>query len=379
MKPKFKKLTKTIVFILIPILLWNCATEEIGVKNNEATTKTFLEEINQAKLSLDELKKDPKINTILNDALKGIKQNNPYQKNQNNPQKIELSNAVTKFSRLDYTSYTIPIINSIQNITSFQNIVIETDDVREAAYLITYYPNNNYQKAKNAQNIYENQSIYYIANSEIECLYYKRKINKIPNSGLIQKTVSSTNPLIEESLVNCVVTFYPGHNCTAGGDHALGQSCSGTGGQRAEGPVVYVSCTNTPEAPPTIPNNPSGDGGISPDTSLHGASGGTPLELDPLANYPKNWICMNPPTCSELIPYTPILTIPMDDPYNFYAGIFSPENINILTRAEYEEARKSVDFYLNDKTSITRNSDETKAFVNWALDFFKANKDTTFE
>lgn len=187
MKPKFKKLTKTIVFILIPILLWNCATEEIGVKNNEATTKTFLEEINQAKLSLDELKKDPKINTILNDALKGIKQNNPYQKNQNNPQKIELSNAITKFSRLDYTSYTIPIINSIQNITSFQNIVIETDDVREAAYLITYYPNNNYQKAKNAQNIYENQSIYYIANSEIECLYYKRKINKIPNNGLIQK------------------------------------------------------------------------------------------------------------------------------------------------------------------------------------------------
>ncbi|SHG47222.1 hypothetical protein SAMN05444396_1194 [Flavobacterium segetis] len=51
MKPKFKKLKKTIVFILIPILLWNCATEEIGVKNNEATTKTFLEEINQAKLS----------------------------------------------------------------------------------------------------------------------------------------------------------------------------------------------------------------------------------------------------------------------------------------------------------------------------------------
>lgn len=78
-------------------------------------------------------------------------QNNTYQKNQNNPQKIELSNAVTKFSRLDYTSYTIPIINSIQNITSFQNMVIETDDVREAAYLITYYPNNNYQKVKNAK------------------------------------------------------------------------------------------------------------------------------------------------------------------------------------------------------------------------------------
>ena len=141
MKPKFKKLKKTIVFVLIPILLWNCASEEIGVKNNEVATKTFLEEINQVKYSLDELKKNQKINTILNDALKGIKQNNSNQKKLNNPQKIQLSNTLSKFSRLDYTSYTIPIINSNQNSTSFQNIIIETDDLREAAYLITYTPN----------------------------------------------------------------------------------------------------------------------------------------------------------------------------------------------------------------------------------------------
>ncbi len=379
MKPKFKKLKKTIVFVLILILLWNCASEEIGVKNNEVATKTFLEEINQVKYSLDELKKNQKINTILNDALKGIKQNNSNQKKLNNPQKIQLSNTLSKFSRLDYTSYTIPIINSNQNSTSFQNIIIETDDLREAAYLITYTPNNNYQQAKYAHTIYDDQTIYYIANSNIECLYYKRKTNKISNNGSNQKTVSSTNPLIEESLIDCVVAFYPGHNCTAGGNHAVGQSCSGTGGQRAEGPVVYVSCRNIPEAPPTIPRNPSGNEGISPDTSLHGASGGTPLELDPLANYPKNWICMNPPQCSDLIPYTPILTIPMDDPYNFYSGVFSLNDINILTSAEYEEAKKSIDFYLNDKTSTTRYNDDTKAFVNWTLDFFKANKNTTFE
>ena len=88
---------------------------------------------------------------------------------------------------------------------------------------------------------------------------------------------------------------------------------------------------------------------------------------------------MNPPQCSDLIPYTPILTIPMDDPYNFYSGVFSLNDINILTSAEYEEAKKSIDFYLNDKTSTTRYNDDTKAFVNWTLDFFKANKNTTFE
>lgn len=192
-------------------------------------------------------------------------------------------------------------------------------------------------------------------------MYYKRKINKIPNNGLTKKTVSSTNPLIEKSLVNCVVTFYPGHNCTAGGDHALVQSCSGTGGQRAEGPVVYVSCTNTPEAPPTIPNNPSGDGGISPDTSLHGASGGTPLELDPLADYPKNWICMNPPTCSELIPYTPILTIPMDGPYNFYTGILSYDQITTLLRFEYNDVKNAIDDFLleNQNENGSYNTDVT--------------------
>jgi hypothetical protein len=346
MKSKFKKITKTIVFILIPMFLWNCASEEIGVKNSEVATKTFLEEINQSKHSLDELTKDQKINTILNDALKGLKQPNPHQKNLNNPPKIALSNTVTKFSRLDYTSYTIPVINSNENSTSFQNIIIETDDLREAAYLITYTPNNNYQQAKYAHTIYDDQTIYYIANSNIECLYYKRKINKIPNNGSTQKTVSSTNPLIEESLVDCVVTFYPGHNCTAGGDHAVGQSCSGTGGQRAEGPVVYVSCRNIPEAPPTIPRDPSGNGGISPDTSLHGASGGTPLQLDPLANYSKSWICMNPPQCSELIPYTPTLTIPMNDPYNFYAGILPYDQITTLLRFENSDVKNAIDVFL---------------------------------
>lgn len=381
MKPKFKKLIQAIVFVLIPILLWNCSTEEIAVKNNEAATKTFLEEINQAKLSLDELKKDERINTILNDAFKGIKQNNPYQKNQNNLQKIELSNAVTKFSRFDYTSYTIPILNRAQNHNSFQNIVIETDNLRDAAYLVTYFPNKNYQKAKNAQNISEDQTIYYIASSKIEYLYYKRKINTFPNNPSTQKTASSINPLIEESLVICVTTYTPGHNCTAGGNDAVGESCSGVGSERATGPVVSESCTNIPEAPPTFPNDPPAGGGIGPDDSSYGSGGGMILlPIDPLADYPKKWICMNPPSCTELIPYTPIITLPLDDPYNFYSGILSYDQINTLLRFEYSDVKKDIDnFLLQNENENESYSIEVKEFAAEIISYLIANPNKTFD
>lgn len=68
---------------------------------------------------------------------------------------------------------------------------------------------------------------------------------------------------------------------------------------------------------------------------------------------------MNPPSCTELIPYTPILTIPMDDPYNFYTGILSYNQITTLLSFEYNDVKNAIDAFLlenqNENASYNTN------------------------
>jgi hypothetical protein len=379
-----KKIKLGAILVLILLVFSNCNYETSENAQAVSATTKLLSGIKEENISLDEIKKDYYLSPILKNTSKKLKQNTNNLKNQN-LFNLDLSNRVKKYILNDYTSYTIAIINDSGNSYIFQNLVIEKDALRDAAYLVTYYPDENYKESIQKHLVNPDDNIDFTGSKTIEYLYYKRKVN-------IDKTTANTNKgtieigsdgVIDEPLTICVTTYTP-KQCTAGGNHSPGQSCTGTTGQQP-GWIVSESCTPIPR--PTDPGPGPYPGGCkgcvtTPTTPSQGSGAFFP-PTSPSPDWTPEFICVATGpggACTKVIPYTPILTIPMYDPYNYYTTVLSREEIDLLLRAEYQDARKSIDFYLeSNKTLEGGYTRETGIFVSWTLDYFKNNRDTTFE
>jgi hypothetical protein len=68
------------------------------------------------------------------------------------------------------------------------------------------------------------------------------------------------------------------------------------------------------------------------------------------------------------------------EPYNYYSGIFSHEQIDALLKVQYAEARQAIDAYLKANRAPTGGfTMETRNFANWIFNYFTKHSDTTFE
>jgi hypothetical protein len=324
--------------------------EETGSTNNSASA--LLQGVTQKTTSLDELKNDPYLSTIFNKALKNIKQNKEIYKrsDQETTYGLNLADEVKKYTldETEYTSYTIPIINDNGDSYIFQNLVIEKDLLRDAAYLITYYPDDNYRESVRKGLVHSNDNIDFTGSKLIQYLYYKRKVNVINNTTQSRTGEALVEIDIEEPITICVETYTP-RNCTAGGNHTPGESCTGNANQLA-GWDVNISCTTMPEEP-TGPIGPDGPSCPNCGTSTGSNGGGSPFFPDntPSPDWTPKFMCVktDPRTgeCTKVIPYTPIITDAMD-PYNYYLVIFSRDEIDTLLSYQYREIRGVIDAFL---------------------------------
>lgn len=216
--------------------------------------------------------------------------------------------------------------------------------------LITYYPDDNYKESIKKHLVNINDNIDYTGSKKIQYLYYKRKVNieektTLPRTGK-SKNLPAIDEDIDEPITICVETYTP-KNCTAGGTHSPGQPCSGTGSQVA-GWIVSVNC-NTITETPQVPGDPGS--GCTGCVELGGGSSGGGSFFPPDSQNP-NWIpqyiCVETyrDKCTKVIPYTPILTMPMNDPYNYYISVFTRDKVDLLTRFEYKDVRPLIDEYL---------------------------------
>lgn len=272
---KKNKIINLILLIAISFLFYNCNEESLEQNQELSEAAKVLSGIKEENITLDEIKNDLYLNNIAQKASKKIKPDGNTAKN-GIPDffNLNLSNQVKKYTVNGYTSYTIPIINDFENSYIFQNIVIEKDVLRDAAYLVTYYPDDNYKESIK-KHLLPNDNIDYTGSKTIEYLYYKRKVN-IEEKTALSKTGKSTDlsvpdENIDEPITICVETYRP-KKCTAGGNHSPGEACSGTGGQRA-GWVVSMDCTTItqrPEGPAPGPG-PGCSGCVG---SAGGSSGG---------------------------------------------------------------------------------------------------------
>ncbi len=155
---------------------------------------------------------------------------------------LDLSDKVTKYSLNDYTSYTIPIKKIDGKIDSFQSVVIEENNLREAVYIFTYFPDKDYQESIKLGYLTENSDIEFSGNYSIECLYYKEKSKDNINYAGKGTTESDDDDDLNENAIDCIVIHNPGRNCTAGGNHSVGQPCQGTPSQHAVPPSVDIYC-----------------------------------------------------------------------------------------------------------------------------------------
>lgn len=362
----------------ISLFFYNCNKEPFEDTSEQAKNSEFLSNIKQENTTLDEVKKDFYLNPILNSASQKIKKEGKNSKNINF-ESLNLSNQVKKYTLGDYTSYTIPVINDFENSYIFQNIVIEKDILRDAVYLVTYYPDENYKESIKKHLVNINDNIDYTGSKKIEILYYKRKVN-IEEKIVSQKTAKSSSETfpdddIDDPLTICIETYRP-TNCTAGGNHAPGQSCSGTGSQRA-GWIVSVSCTNIT---PQVPNNPGdGPGCTSCSDPVSGTTGAgaffPPDSQNP--NWIPQYICvsMDRGNCTKVIPYTPIITTQMIDPYFNYISIFDRNKFDLFNRFENQDIRTVIDEYLDSHKNYRGSYDiETINLVNNVFDAAIANR-----
>ncbi|MEO6176880.1 MAG: type VI secretion system amidase effector protein Tae4 [Flavobacterium circumlabens] len=383
-----KKIRLGIVSLSLLVLLSNCNEETFDEPKEVSAATAVLSGIKQEDVTLDDIKNDDYLGPVLQKASKKVRQNKSSSKNPN-PEifNLDVSNAVKKFVLQDYTSYTIPILNDFVGSYVFQNLVIEKDKLRDAVYLVTYYPDENYQESIKQGLVAANDNIDFTGSKKMEYLYYKRKVNIDERT-----TVNSTNKKvaeagfddeIDEPLTICVETYQP-KTCTAGGNHQPGEPCNGSSGQQP-GWIVSVSCTNIPSPlPPPIGPKPGSvcSGCAEPGGPNRGGGNYFPKGSDN-PNWAPKYICVKQGAnggCAKMEPYIPILTIPMDDPHNYYASVLSRDKVDLLLGFHYQEARKSIDYYLkNNKTPKGGYSPETRVFVNWALDYFKNNPTTTFK
>lgn len=377
---KKSKCISVILFAITSFLFYNCNNEPLGDTIELSEASKLLSNIKQENTTLDEIKNDPYLNSVLQKATKNIKKGRSTSKNLNpESYNLDLSSQVKKYVLKDYTSYTIAIINSSENSYIFQNLVIEKDILRDAVYLVTYYPDENYKGAMKKRLVNINDNIDYTGSKKIEYLYYKRKVN-IEEKTKTSKTGKSTietvpNDDIDEPITICVETYTP-RNCTAGGNHSPGQSCSGTGGQRA-GWVVSVSCTNII---PQVPNDPGPRPGCTGCTEPVGSSTNAGNYFPPDSQNP-NWIpqyiCVETvrDKCTKVVPYTPILTMPITDPYFYYINVFDRDKVDLLTRFENADIKTVIDEYLQShKNNMGVYDLETINLVNNVFDAATANR-----
>ncbi|MBP4139479.1 hypothetical protein [Flavobacterium geliluteum] len=378
---KKTKIISPILFILISFLFWNCNQDPSEQNIEKSEVSNILSNIKQENTTLDEIKNDIYLSSITQKAFKKIKTNGNSSKNINSLLfNLNLSNEVKKYSLNDYTSYTIPIINDYGNSYIFQNLVIEKDILRDAVYLVTYYPDDNYKESIK-KHLLPNNNIDYTGSKKIEYLYYKRKVN-IENKDTsktgknTEESISDEN--IEEPITICVETYTP-KNCTNGGNHSPGQSCDpGASSGGTSGWIVSVSCTTIPSPQPPGPGpGPGCTGCVEPVGGANSYSGIYYSQNSINTNWTPQYVCVSQSSgggCSKVVPYTPVLTIPMTDPFNYYGSVFQPDDINLLTRFEYAGTRAAIDEYLEShKTLGGGYSIETQILVNNVLDAVKNN------
>lgn len=372
------KLINLILLTFVSFSFYNCNKEPFEDTSEQSKNSEFLSNIKQENTTLDEVKKDLYLNPILSNASKKIRIHGVTSKNIN-LESLNLSNQVKKYTLDDYTSYTIPIINQFGNSYIFQNLVIEKDILRDAVYLVTYYPDENYKESikKNLVNI--NDNIDYTGSKKIEFLYYKRKVN-IEEKIVTTKTSKSSSETfpdddIDEPYTVCVETYRP-VNCSAGGNHSPGQPCSGTGSQRA-GWIVSESCTSIF---PQIPNDPGPGPGCTGCTTPVSGTTGAGAYFPPDSQNP-NWIpqyicvAMERGNCTKVIPYTPILTTQMTDPYFNYINVFDRNKFDLFNRFENQDIRTVIDEYLDNHKNYMGSYDiETINLVNNVFDAAIANR-----
>ncbi|SHL70042.1 hypothetical protein [Flavobacterium chilense] len=379
---KKSKFINLFLFLITSLLFYNCNNEPLGDNIELSEASKLLSNIKQENTTLDEIKNDSYLNSILQKATKNIKKNRSTSKNLNTESyNLDLSNQVKKYVLNDYSSYTMAIINNSKNSDIFQNLVIEKDILRDAVYLITYYPDENYKEAIKKHLVNINDDIDYTGSKKIEYLYYKRKVN-IEEKASDSKTRKTTNEIapddnIDEPYTICVETYTP-TRCTAGENHLPGQPCKGTGSQRA-GWVVTVSCTNIPTPVPPVPIGPP-PGGCTGCTEPADNSNNNTKFFPPDSQNP-NWIpeyicvAMERGNCTKVIPYTPILTMPMTDPYFYYINVFDRNKVDLLTRFENQDIKTVIDEYLDSHKNYMGVYDiETINLVNNVFDAAIANR-----
>lgn len=217
-----------------------------------------------------------------------------------------------------------------------------------------------------------NSNIDFTGSKKIEYLYYKRKINideKKPTNNMGKNTVE-----IDEPITICVETYTP-KKCTAGGNHSPGESCNGSSGQQP-GWIVSEKCTSIPSPQPPGPGSDPGCVGCVESGPSSESSGIYYSPSNVNSNWKPQFICVSqgPTGCNKVVPYTPILTIPIYDIYNYYANVFNRQNIDLLTRFEYAATRTAIDEYLEThKTSNGGYTVETVNLVNNVLNAVKNN------
>jgi hypothetical protein len=376
---KKTKLFNRIAFISLSLLFWNCQHESLEENIELSEASKVLSGIKQENTTLAEIKNDPGLNFIIQKATKKMKKNESSSKNEYAGSfNLNLSNQVKKYVLNDYTSYTIPIVNDLENSYIFQNLVIEKDILRDAAYLVTYYPDENYKESIRKRLVNINDNIDYTGSKKIEYLYYKRKVN-IEEKTKTSKTGKSTIEIapdgdIDEPLTICIETYTP-RNCTAGGNHSPGQSCSGTGGQRA-GWIVSESCTTISNTPVPGPGSgPGCTGCAEPGGSSSGGGNYFPADSQN-PNWIPQYICvaMESGKCTKVIPYTPILTMAIVNPYNYYIDVFDRQKVELLTRFGNADIKTAIDEYLeNNKNERGIYDAYTRDLVNNVFDAAIAN------
>ncbi|MRX41993.1 hypothetical protein GJU43_22175 [Flavobacterium sp. LC2016-23] len=340
-----KKIKLGIVSLSLLVLFSNCNEETFDEPKQSTPATALLSGIKQEDVTLDDIKKDYYLGAVLHNASKKLQQN----KSSKNPNpelfNLNLSNAVKKFVLRDYVSYTIPILNDSESRYVFQNLVIEKDKLRDAVYLVTYYPDENYQESIKQGLVAANDNIDFTGSKKMEYLYYKRKVNIDERI-----TINSTNKKvaeagfddeIDEPLTICVETYQP-KTCTAGGNHQPGEPCNGSSGQQP-GWIVSVSCTNIPSPlpPPIGPGPGSVCSGCAEPGGLNRGGGNYFPKGSDNPNWAPKYICVKQGAnggCAKTAPYIPILTIPMDDPHNYYASVLSRDKVDLLLGFDYKEA-----------------------------------------
>ena len=348
-KQKLKNLFKLGILLLgIILLVTNCEKDYIITEQN-IENHTFLSKVKQKNIAFDNFKTDTKLYQIFEQTL-DKSQNTTIRKISNKSKTTSnnspFSSKVTKYTLGHYTAYTIAVKNTTGDLSSFQNIIIEVDNVREASYLITYYPDETYQEFIRLGYIDNEADIDFSGNSKIEILYYKGKIPATTKVLSANKSNHKSSNLSQKSSdggtcsYSCTILYTPPRNCTAGGNHTPEEinECEGSSSQKpsSEG-AIQAYCFQYGCYDPE--GGSDHDRGSSPEGATTGSSPFRPVPT-PDGWTPENVCTRTDPIngdCTETEPYTPIISRPYMPPEEGFlyeeaeGNLFDDQIINQLT------------------------------------------------